>query len=409
MNDPHYNPVVPPHVPQALVHDFNMFDPEEPGVDLFQSVRNLHERGLPDIFWTRNNGGHWVALKGEAISDIARDPENFSSKRMLVPDEQNFETPFFVPLMSDPPEHGGYRAIAAPLFTPKRVGDLEEDVRALTAGLIDEIAARGQCEFMADFALQMPIIVFLRLLDLPLEDRPRLLEIAARIVQPPGEGERRDDAMQQMFDYLRPILAERVASPRDDVISSLVTGLHNGRPLSPDEQLGLAATLLTGGLDTVAASLGFFARYLADHPESRRELREKPGKIGAAVEELMRRFTPTTHGRLVTHDINFHGVDMCAKDHITWMGGMFNFDHRQFPDPMTVDFDRKRAQHISFGNGIHFCMGAFLARMELKVFITEWLQRIPEFEVVPGAEVRYRPGINIAYDKLPLRWPTTSN
>lgn len=404
MADPFYNPVIPGHVPEELVHDFNMYDPQEPGVDLFQSVRNLHERGLPKLFWTRHNGGHWIALKGDVITDVARDAETFSSVRMLVPDEQNFDVPFFVPLMSDPPDHGGYRSICTPMFTPKRIDELADEVQKLTNRLIDDLQPRGECEFMEDFALQMPIIVFLQLLDLPLEDRPRLLEIAKGVVSP-DEGAMRDDAMQQMFNYLRPILADRVADPRDDVISRLVQGKHNGRDLSSDEMLGLAATLLSGGLDTVAASLGFFARYLAQNPEARLRLRGAPDKdVLVAVEELIRRFAVTTHGRLVRHDVDFHGVELHANDHITWMASMYNLDDSKFPDPMVVDFDRKRAPHMSFGSGIHFCVGSFLARMELHIFVNAWLERIPNFKVKPGFQVEYRPGINIAYESLPLVW-----
>lgn len=404
MSDPFYNPVIPGHVPEELVHDFNMYDPQEADTDLFQSVRNLHERGLPDLFWTRNNGGHWVALKGDVIADVARDAATFSSVRMLVPDEQNFEVPFFVPLMSDPPEHGGYRAICTPMFTPKRIGEMADEVRALTNRLIDDLQSRGECEFMEDFALQMPIIVFLQLLDLPLEDRQRLLEIAKGVVSP-DEGALRDDAMQQMFDYLRPILADRVANPRDDVISRLVQGKHDGRNLSNDEMLGLAATLLAGGLDTVAASLGFFAHYLAQNPESRVRLRGQSDKVlSVAIEELIRRFAVTTHGRLVRRDVDFHGVALRFNDHITWMASMYNLDDSKFPNPMAVDFDRKRAAHMSFGSGIHFCVGSFLARMELGIFINAWLERIPHFKVKPDFEVGYRPGINISYESLPLVW-----
>ncbi len=404
MNDPYYTPVLPAHVPPSLVHDLNLFDLLHGELDPFQSIRRLHEIGLPDIFWSRNNGGHWVALRAEVIAEVARDAAHFSSKRMLVPDEQNFDTDFFVPLMADPPKHTGYRAIVAPLFSPKRINALEEGIRSFAGSLIDEIKARGACEFTSEFALQMPIVVFLQLLDLPAEDRLTLLEIADRIVRPPREDETRDGAMQQMFDYLRPILTNRAANPGDDVMSKIATGTIDGRPLNPDEMLGLAATVLTGGLDTVTATLGFFARYLADHPDARQYLRSHPERIGAAVEELIRRFPVTTHGRRVTEDFRFAGVDLKKNDHIVWADGMFNLDDRQFPDPLKVDFNRKRGQHISFGNGIHFCIGAFLARAELRIFIQSWLERIPDFSVRPGAAITYRRGITVAYNALPLVW-----
>jgi len=403
MTEPFYNPVVPDHVPPGLVHDFNMYDPAEPGEDVFQAFRALHERGLPEIFWTRTNGGHWVVRKGAAIAEAIRDPSRFSSKRILVPDEQNFDVPFFVPLMSDPPDHASYRALCAPLFTPKRIEELRASVTELTGKLIDEMKPQGGCEFMADFALQMPIIVFLRLVDLPGGDREQLLEIATGIVAP-EEGELRDTAMQKMFAYLRPIIADRVANPADDVFSKMVTGTYEGRPLSVDEMLGLSATILVGGLDTVAASLGFVARYLAENPQSRRLLRDGSVNMNAAIDEFLRRYPPTTSGRQVVADVEFHGVQMRKKDYITWSAGMYNFDDAIFPDPMKVDFERKRSAHMSLGTGIHFCVGAFLARMELEVFIRTWLDRIPEFWVAEGADIQYRLGINMAYQELPLSW-----
>lgn len=403
MADPFYNPLVPEHVPTVLVHDFNMYNPAGPGEDAFEAFRALHERGLPEIFWTRTNGGHWVIRKGAAIADAVRDPKIFSSKRILVPDEQNFDVPFFVPLMSDPPEHAGYRALCAPLFTPKRVEEVRASVAELTGALIDEMKAKGGCEFMADFAMQMPIIVFLQLVDLPASDREQLLEIATGIVSP-EEGELRDTAMQKMFAYLRPIIADRVANPGDDVFSKMVTGSYDNRALSMDEMLGLSATILVGGLDTVTSVLGFVARYLADNPEARQRLRAGDLKMNAVTDEFLRRFPPTTSGRQVVEDVEFHGVQMRKKDYITWSAGMYNFDDGIFPDPMAVDFERKRAAHMSLGSGIHFCVGVFLARMEMEVFIRTWLDRIPDFQVADGANVRYRFGINLAYEELPLVW-----
>jgi camphor 5-monooxygenase len=403
MADPFYNPVVPEHVPPALVHDFNMYDPAAPGIDVFQTIRAMHERGLPPIFWTRTNGGHWVVLKGAAIAEAIRDPQRFSSKRILVPDEQNFDVPFFVPLMSDPPDHAGYRALCMPLFTPKRIDELRASVIELTGNMIDEMKPRGRCEFMADFALQMPIIVFLRLVDLPAEDREQLLELATGIVSP-EEGELRDTAMQKVFAYLRPIIAQRVASPHDDVFSKMVTGTYQGRPLSTDEMLGLAATILVGGLDTVAATLGFVARYLADNPGARRLLRKGTYNTNAVTDELLRRYPVTSHGRHVVADTEFRGVKLRKNDYITWTAAMYNFDDAVFPDPMTVNFDRKRSAHLSFGSGIHFCIGAFLARMEMDVFIRSWLDKIPDFRVEEGHDVQHRFGINLAYKALPLTW-----
>jgi cytochrome P450 len=406
MNDPYFRETVPDHVGRSVVYDFNIYAPEHEGLDLFESFKRLQDIGLPDIFWTRHNGGHWVAQRGDVITDIYKDTANFSSRRMLVPDEQNFETDFFIPLMADPPDHALYRRVAAAVFSPQRVMALENSVRELTASLVGELRPRGGCEFMADFSLQMPIIVFLGIMDLPLTDRERLLDTAGRIVRPQGEGELRDDALKSTFDYLDPILEQRRRHPGSDVISGIIQARKaNGEPLNEDEVRGMAATLLTGGLDSVAASLGFFARFLADEPDQRRRLIADPGLVSRAADEMIRRYAPTTHGRSIATDQIFRGHDFRRKDHVVWAAAMYNLDDRIFPDPMTVDFNRHRNPHLSFGHGPHFCLGAVLARMEFKIFLEEWLKQIPEFSVTPGVEVKYRPGINISYQSLPLVWP----
>lgn len=402
-NDPYYAPEIPDHVPPSLVHDVNVYDPRNEGLDNFHSVRKLLEDGVPDLFWTRNNGGHWV-VQGEFVTEVLRDPQHFSSKRTLVPDEQNFDVPFFVPLMADPPDHGEFRQLVAPLFSRSRIASLQGGIRELTEQLIDEFQGRGECEFMSDFALQMPIVVFLQLLDLPLSDRAKLLEIAARVIQPPAEDEQRPDVMQEVFGYLQPTLEERSSEPGQDVLSQLVSGTREGRALTMDEMLGLSATILIGGLDTVAGSLGFFARFLADNPDARKRLIEESGLLPTAVEELLRRFPVVTGGRVLTEDHEFHGVLMKSGDHVSWTAGMFNFDDRQFPHPMEADFDRPRAAHMTLGQGIHTCAGAFLARSELTIFLETWLARIPDFRVKAGAAVEFRPGITVAYRELPLVW-----
>jgi camphor 5-monooxygenase len=404
VNDAYYNEVVPAHVPASLVHDFNIYDPEYQDLDLFHSFKRLQDIGLPDIFWTRHNGGHWIALRGAAIAEIFRDGATFSSKRPFVPDEQNFETPFFIPLMADLPQHPAYRKVAAAAFSPQRILGFQDEIRALTAAIIADLKPRGHCEFMEDFALQMPVIVILKQLDLPLEDRPRLLRIAAQIVKPPPKGELRDNALQQVFDYLTPILAERRASPGADVLSAIVHSQVDGRAITPEEALGMSSTLLIGGLDSVAATLGFFARHLAESPADRRAIAQSADVIRDATEELLRRFPVTTHGRILTKDIDLYGAPLKCGEHILWAASMYNFDPRIFEAPLTVDFKRRKIGHLSFGLGPHFCMGSMLARLEFKIFFEEWLQQIPEFRVAAGAVLEYRPGINISLQSLPLEW-----
>jgi len=166
--------------------------------------------------------------------------------------------------------------------------------------------------------------------------------------------------------------------------------------------------LLIGGLDSVANTLGFFARFLADHPTERRQLVAQPDLIPRAVEELLRRF-PTVAAlcRTAKQDLDYGGAPIRAGDIVVCPTNQANFDPRLFPDPMRVDFAR-RPNIGTFGSGPHKCPGAALARMELGLFLEVWLGRIPDFAVTPGAEIIFKPGINIAYRSLPLAWETSA-
>jgi camphor 5-monooxygenase len=399
MGDAFYNPVTPAHVPAQLVRDFNIYDFD--GEDPFEVISRMHRTQVPEMFWTRNNGGHWVAFGADAIAAVSKDTRRFSSARPIVPDGQNFESPVFIPLVLDPPDHGIYREVLAPLFHIRHIEALEHSIREFTDTLAIAIRERGACDFMADFAQEMPIVVFLRLLDLPLSEKGRLLRLAANVVKP-DDGGHRDDPIGQIIDYLTPIIHERFNNPGRDVISRIVTQPIKGRPMLPDEMIKLTTNVLLAGLETVSSSLGFIAHYLAENPGARQQLIEHPEVIPSAVDEFLRRFPPATTGRILTGDATFRGIELRKNEHVVWTMAMFNLDQSKFEDPMRVDFQRKRSQHSSFGIGVHFCLGAFLARMELSAFLERWLKYIPEFHVAPGAKLTYRTGLAMSLTELPI-------
>ncbi|WP_319798854.1 cytochrome P450 [Nitrobacter sp.] len=399
MKDPLYNPVVPDHVPAQLVHDFHIFDFD--GDDPYLSIRNLLERGLPDIIWSRNNGGHWVILGGHVVADIMRDNVHFSASRPVVPDSENLETTRFLPVMTDPPEHTLYRGLIAPLLTPKFVNALQAQIRELTELLIDDVLERAEFDFMADFAAKMPIIVFMRFLGLPESDRAKLLDLANRVVEP-NEGEHRDAPMAELLDYIGPIIEACRANPGEDLISLLLRRQEKGEWLSDTDMLWLTTSVMLAGLETVSASLGYSARFLAENLDARRRLIAEPDLIPNAVEEILRRYPPSTPGRILIEDTEIHGVHMKKGEHVIWSLGMFNFDERIFPDAMTVNLDRERSQHATFGIGIHFCVGAFLARTELRIFLEHWLRRVPDFHIPEGAAIDWRIGLTTSLKNLPL-------
>lgn len=399
MSDPHYNAVIPDHVPSALVHDYNVYDYQ--GQDPYLAAHALMQQDLPEIFWSRHNGGHWIVTGAEGILQTDRDNDHFSTKRMFVPEQLNPETPFFLPNQTDLPEHTVEKGVIVPLFSPARIKLLTEDIRVTANELIDDILERGECEFIADFSSKLPVIIFLSLVDLPRDDREKLISIAHRVLDPKNEAVRMS-GLTDLVGYLTPIIEDRAANPRDDVISKIVQDGVNDKNLTRDTIVKLSCTVLMGGLDTVTASLTYLTRHLALHPEDRARLIAEPGLIPRAIEEVLRRYPVSNVSRQFTQDMDYRGVDVRKNDRIVWSAAMSNLDERKFADALTVDFDRKRTQSASFGQGIHFCPGATLARTELRIFAEEWLARVPDFHIKPGAEIRYRDGHTITLDCLPL-------
>jgi cytochrome P450 len=399
MTDTFYNSIVPAHVPSHLVHDFNLYDYGD--ADPFLTFHKMHQMKLPEMFWTRNNGGHWVILGSDAIADMGFDTRRFSNRRPYVPDSQNYDEPVFYPLLVDPPAHTRYRRAIAPLLLPNHISTLDSTIRHFTIELAHDFKRRGQCEFVADFANVMPVVTFMRFMDLPLTDREHLVKLGQEVVKP-KESADSSDPTQGLFDYLAPIVDTRMAKPGDDIISRITLQQVEGGPLNREEILRLAVSILLGGLETTASVLGFIANYLAGDPKGRRELIVKRSLIPAAVEELLRRFSPLTYGRIVTEDCVFHNVSLKKDDHVACALGMFNMDETKFSDALSVNLERARNQHLTFGIGPHFCVGHFLARHELRVFLEEWLPIISDFRVFPDAQVRYRKGLTLGLINLPL-------
>jgi cytochrome P450 len=332
---------------------------------------------------------------------IARDTTRFSSRKFFVPEERNPPpAKAFLPAMVDPPLHTAYRRIIMPLFSPTAIGQLEDRIRAFSDKLIGTIlAGSSECEFMREYAHVMPVAVFLSLMDFPITDCDQLRKISARVNDPGGN---REVAMDELFDYLRPKIEERITDSGDDAVSHIVRGKVDGRPLTKDEMQNLMITILLGGLDTVASQLGFFAHYLAQNRDDRNRLIEEPQLIRTAVDEMLRRYSIGTFGRIVAEDTVLQGVNMRKGDLIAWTTRMSALNETLYSDPLKVDFDRPRAVSRSFGDGVHQCAGAFLARTELRIFLETWLPRVPDFSLKPGFIPEWAQSNTIAYKRLPL-------
>jgi cytochrome P450 len=394
--------VVPAHVPDELVFDFDFYRPEGAGRDVQLAIKRLQDEKYPAIFWSPRNGGHWVATCGEDIHTIFADSENFSSKRTAIPGTSQPPFPFF-PILSDPPEHTVYRALLNPSFSPKAIGILEPYARAVAVRLIEELKPRGRCEFVAEFAQFMPVEVFMTIVDVPRSDRDRLLEWAVGIVRPKSP-EAVASTLEEVFEYAREKIAARRAKPGNDLITKLTQAQVSDRPLSDDEVTGMVSLILLGGLDAVIASLSFAALFLAQSPQHRKQLIDDPTLIIRAVDEMLRRFPVANTGRLVARDLVYKNVAMKAGDMMLLPTVLHGLDERRFPSPLEVNFQRSRLPNSTFGNGAHRCPGQNLARTEIKVFLEEWLPRIPEFRLVPDTAVPMAAGMVSSVLELHLEW-----
>jgi cytochrome P450 len=292
-----------------------------------------------------------------------------------------------------------------PAFRPNRVRELAQEARALAISLIEGFLPRGECEFIADFAQQLPIIVFLNMCELPLADRPRLMQWTNASLRP-KDAASRDAARAAMSNYITGCLARRRANPGNDLLSYVLNAEINGRMLTEQEAHSTATSLLGGGLDTVASTMGWVAKFLAGSPAHRRQLIDQPELIPNAVQELLRRFSIANIARVVAHDMEYRGVQLKAGEQVLMQACLHGLDANSFANPLDVDFCRADARkHSAFSHGVHRCPGANLAEQELAIFIEEWLRRIPDFSIEPGAKVETATGIVHGVLSLPLVWP----
>jgi cytochrome P450 len=395
----------PDHVPPELVCDIDYF--AMPGSETDPHAAWLRVRDqMPPVFYTRNNGGHWVVTRFDGLRDALKDHERFTSWPPSIP-ASLVQGPYpQPPVGADPPEHTPFRDMLMPSFTPRAVIAMEKRIRKLTNDLIDRFQDRGRCEFVDEFAQLMPIGVFLELMGLLDSDRERLIAYADQRMRGESDAERIAGAVG-LGVYAEEKLAERLANPRDDLMSRIAACRIGGEPADPQQLRTLVVTLMLAGLDTVVNTLSFVARYLAMSPDHRQQIKAMIGNEHAlmrATEEFLRRFGVATITRASRIDQEFEGVQMRAGDPVLCTVLLAGLDDTKYPDPMTVDFERDSGLQVNFGAGVHRCLGMHLARLEIRIFMEEWLRRIPDFGLDPEDPPIGMGGAVIGISRLPLVW-----
>ena len=360
--------------------------------------------------------GPGVLLTRKAdIMEALRHPEVFSSNMDAV-DLKNPRP--MIPLQIDPPDHKKFRKLLDPIFAPRKMAAMDDEVSALVNHLIDGFIDDGQVDFAKQFSIPFPSQVFLQLLGLPLDELDRFLTMKGGIIRPDqvtGKlygskevGEYQQKIADSVFEYFEMVLDEREKERKDDLLSHFLDAEVEGDRLTRNDILDICFLFLIAGLDTVTATLDCMFSFLAQNPDHRRQLVEQPELIPNAIEEMLRWETPVMGiARVAVTDYELGGCQVHEGDQVMVMIGSANTDEAEFPDGDVVRFDREVNPHIAFGGGIHRCLGSHLARMELRVALREWHKRIPDYEIEAGHTLLYTPGIR-SIDTFPMRFTAVS-
>ncbi len=302
----------------------------------------------------------------------------------------------------DPPDHTRIRRLVSTTFTARRVAALRERVQAVVDGLLDDIERAGPpADLIEALALPLPIAMISELLGVPFADRHRFRSWADTFMT--SSGFTVDEVMaahEQLAAYLAELVAERRASPTDDLLGALVTARDDdGDRISEPELISLALAILVAGYETTASQLGKFVLCLFRNPDQLARLRERPDLVPDAIEELMR-LIPLSAGTsvayLATEDVDVGGVTIRSGDAVIASTAAANRDPTVYDAPARLDVERSDVSHLGFGHGAHFCLGAHLARMELVAAITSLLARFPDLRLaVPDGEVQWKVGSSV--------------
>jgi cytochrome P450 len=342
--------------------------------------------------------GFWVLTRYEDVAAALRDPR-FAKEAIPAFVAARFGLTLAGPGLSmldrDPPDHTRLRGLVSKAFTPRVVEVLRPGIQKIVDDLLGPVMARGEMDLIEDFAYPLPVTVICEMLGVPLEDRDHFkrwgLDIARGLdaiwLPPDSEVSQRSlQSRHELADYFRSLIARRRADLRGDMLSGLIAAEESGDKLSEEELLATCILLLVAGHETTVNLIGNGTLALLRHPDQLERLRREPGLIGTAVEELLRFDGPVQRtARIPSEDVTIGGRTIPAGELVMPFIGAADRDPAQFPDPERLDITRSDNRHIAFGWGIHFCLGAPLARVEGQIAIGALVSRLPGLRLATEA------------------------
>jgi cytochrome P450 len=350
--------------------------------------------------------GLWMVFDYEGVKRVLNDYDTFSASH----------GPAEWLIFSDPPRHTKVRALISQAFTPRSVANLEPRIRELSRQLLDETIERGEMDLAADFAIPLPMMVIAEMLGIPVADRPRFKRwndvILFMSYTIPGGAEAAAASREfiavtaEMDAYLTGLLAERRATPKDDLLTRLAEAKIDSERLTQAQILGFFQLLLLSGSETTTNLINNAILCLIENPGELARLRAAPDLLPSAIEEVLRYRSPLQWMyRKTSREVEVHGQVIPAGKLVLAMMGSANHDPQQFPNPGRFDITREPNPHLAFGYGVHFCLGASLSRLESRIALTELLERMKGFELASNEPWEPRKGLHVhGPNRLPIRF-----
>jgi pimeloyl-[acyl-carrier protein] synthase len=369
------------------------------------------------VFWFPHHGpsgGMWLVTRYEDVAELLKNEHLAKDLTRIFPPEklgQNNNNKDL--LSSDPPDHTRLRALVNLAFTPKRIKDMEPRILEIINRLWDDVRHKRQMDFMADFAIPLPIIVIAELLGVPPEDRIEFRVWTNDIIRGIDAIQRSDEIQkkgeesgQKLVEYFMDLIQKRRSQPKSDLLSALVHARDGSDRLSEEELIGMCQLLLIAGHETTVNLLGNGLLALLNHPDQFDLLKSRPVYLESAIEEMLRYDSPVQRGtvRFTLEPIEIAGKIIEAGQQVSAVLGAANRDPAQFPDPDRFDITRSPNRHLAFGRGIHFCLGAPLARTEARLAFRHILEHAPNLELMDDKPLWSGNTFLRGLISLPVRW-----